>query len=147
MKIHLKNEEVVQQILYALLGLAFLTALLVSTKVRSETTVISTDANIVMTGEISSIEGDGFALKHDNGLTLISLKDIDKKNKDALADANVIKVGNIVRVQGEMDKGAFNKPVVKAENIAVVDAAKPVGTTQVIPEPVTPGVTVVPATP
>lgn len=147
MKMRLVNQEIVQQIVYALLGLAFIAMLLASAQVRSETTVIGADSNVVITGEISSIEGNGFALKHGNGITLISLEDINKKDKNMLADSNLIKIGNTVTVTGDMGKGDFNKPVLKASNIVVTDTETPIGTTRVIPVPVKPGVTVVPATP
>lgn len=150
MKMNMKKEEIVQQILYALLGLAFIATLFASTQARSaDTTILSKGDQITMTGEITSIEGDGFALKHENGITLVGLKKIEKKAKDALQTADVIKVGNRVTVSGEMEKGSFNNPVIMAESILVEQTAPPpavqVVPTPVVPTPVTP--TAVPTPP
>lgn len=138
MKINRKKEELVQQILYALLGLTFIAALLVSVRAySSDVTVIGGKDQVTMTGEISSIEGDGFALKHENGLTLVSLKDIEKKDKAMLQTAEIIKIGNKVTVSGKLDKGMFNNPVVVARNIVVEQTAQPPAV-QVVPTPIQP---------
>lgn len=138
MKMNIKKEEIIQQVLYALLGLAFIATLFASTQTRSaDVAVLSKGDQITMTGEITSIEGDGFALKHENGMTLVSLKEIEKNAKDALQTADVIKAGNRVTVSGEMDKGSFNNPVIVAESILVEQTAPPPAV-QVVPTPVTP---------
>ena len=122
MKHRLISEELIQQVLYALLGLAFLTMLFSANYARSaDVATVSSDSNVVMTGEITSIEGDGFALKHDNGTTLVSLKDIEDDKKVTLQEAGLIKIGNMITVTGELEKGSFNNPVVMATNLVVVE--------------------------
>lgn len=128
MKHRIYKDELVQQVFYALLGLAFLMMLFSANYARSAevATVTATspavsDSQVVMTGEITSIEGDGFALKHDNGTTLVSLKDIEDDKKVTLSDAGLIKVGNMVTVTGELDKGRFNNPIVMASNLTIVE--------------------------
>ena len=121
MKVTLKKEELIQQRLYALLGLAFLTMLFGATAVRSETVSVGKNGDVVITGEIASIQGNGFALEHDNGLTLVDLEGLTPDEKTTLQEANLIKVGNMVTVTGEMDKGNFNKPIIKANNLTVVE--------------------------
>lgn len=139
MKINLKNEELIQQILYALLGLTFIATLFASANARSADNVVVVGGKdqVTMSGEISSIEMDGFVLKHDNGVTLVSLKDIEKKDKDALQAAGIIKAGNKVVVNGKLDKGSFNNPVIVADNIVVEQTATPPAV-QVVPTPVQP---------
>ena len=120
MRPYLPPAFMISQILYGLLGLAFLMTLFASTFAHSEVARINGDT-ITMSGEVSSIQGDGFALKHENGLTLVSLEDISPDEKAALSDADLIKVGNMVTVSGEMDKGAFNKPIIKAHKLSIVE--------------------------
>lgn len=102
--------------LLAILGLTVLLAGDLSARAE---TVVSDGSEIVMTGEIVSIEGDGFALKHENGMTLVSLEDINGDKKAALQDANLIKAGNRVTVTGTLEKGDFNNPVIVANNLVV----------------------------
>ncbi len=148
MKIRRVNEELIQQILYALLGLAFIATLFVSAQAHSsELTSVGVNDGITLSGEITSIEGEGFSLKHDNGMTLVSLKELEKESKTALQQADIIKVGNKVTVKGELEKGSFNNPVVMANNIIVTEKADP-SALRVVPTPVVPKtVTVTPVDP
>lgn len=104
--------------LYSLLALGVYLAGAVAIGYAADT-VVSENAEVVITGEITSIEGDGFALKHENGTTLVSLKDVSNDEKTILQDAHMIKAGNRVTVTGTLEKGDFNHPILKASHLVV----------------------------